>query len=76
MGIEAGAENDEQLRREADLHLPLQRLAEAATRAGVGTLIVTRLQPPPLFDQQYLTAVRENFAGFASIAQECDEAAP
>lgn len=76
MGIEAGAENAEQLRREAALHLPLQRLAEAATRAGVGTLVVTRLQPPPLFDQQYLTAVRENFAGFASIAQECDEAAP
>jgi ribonuclease Z len=76
MGIEAGAENAEQLRRDAALQLPLQRLAEAATRAGVGTLLVTRLQPPPLFDEQYRTAIREQFAGHAVIANECDEIAP
>ena len=76
MGIEAGAENAEQLRREAALQLPLQRLAEAAARAGVGTLLVTRLQPPPLFDEQYRTAVREQFTGNAVIAHECDEVAP
>lgn len=76
MGIEAGAENAEQLRREAALLLPLQRLAGAAARAGVGTLLVTRLQPPPLFDEQYRTAVREQFAGNAVIAHECDEVAP
>jgi ribonuclease Z len=76
MGIEAGAENAEQLRREAALQLPLQRLAESATRAGVGTLMVTRLQPPPLFDEQYRTAVREQFVGRTVIAHECDEIAP
>lgn len=76
MGIEAGAANAEQLRRDAALQLPLERLAEAATRAGVGTLLVTRLQPPPLFDEQYRTAARENFAGRAVIASECDEVAP
>lgn len=76
MGIEAGAENAEQLRREAALRLPLQRLAETATRAGVGTLLVTRLEPPPLFDEQYRTAVREQFAGRTVIAHECDEIAP
>ena len=76
MGIEAGAENAEQLRREAALQLPLPRLAEAATRAGVGTLLVTRLQPPPLFDEQYRTAVREHFDGRTAIAHECDEIAP
>lgn len=76
MGIEAGAENAEQLRREAALQLPLQHLAEAATRAGVGTLLVTRLQPPPLFDEQFRTAVREQFEGRIVIARECDEIAP
>ncbi|RIL02204.1 MAG: hypothetical protein DCC71_16675 [Proteobacteria bacterium] len=74
--IEAGAENPEQLRREAALHLPLARLAEAATRAGVGTLVVTRLEPPPLFDEQYRTTVRTQFRGEVWIASECAQIAP
>ena len=73
MAIEAGAENADQLRREAALDLPLEQLAAIATRAGVGTLVVTRLEPPPLFDEQFQTAIREQFRGRAVIAEECDE---
>jgi ribonuclease BN (tRNA processing enzyme) len=76
MAIEAGAENAEQLRREATLDLPLERLASIATRAGVGTLVATRLEPPPLFDEQFATAIREQFRGRAVIATECDEITP
>lgn len=76
MAIEAGAENADQLRREAKLQLPLERLAEVATRAGVGTLVVTRLMPPPLFDEQFKTAIRPAFAGEVRIGHECDELAP
>jgi len=76
MAIEAGAENAELLRRELPLHLPLARMAEIATRAGVGTLVLTRLQPPPLFDEQFKTAVREQFGGTTLVATECDEIAP
>lgn len=74
--IEAGAENPDQLRREATLHLPLAKLAEAATRAGVGTLVVTRLEPPPLFDAQYETALRTQFRGRIVIGTECAQATP
>jgi len=76
MAIDAGAENADQLRREAKLQLPLERLAEAATRAGVGTLAVTRLTPPPLFDEQFKTPMRDLFHGTLRIGHECDEIAP
>lgn len=76
MAIEAGAENADQLRREAKLQIPLEALADAATRAGVGTLVVTRLTPPPLFDEQFKTPIREAFRGDVRIAHECDEIAP
>jgi ribonuclease Z len=76
MAIDAGAENADQLRREAKLQLPLERLAEIATRAGVGTLAVTRLTPPPLFDEQFKTPMRDLFHGTLRIGHECDEIAP
>lgn len=76
MAIEAGAENADQLRREATLQLPLEELARIATRAGVGTLAVTRLTPPPLFDEQFKTALRDEFRGDIRIGHECDEIGP
>jgi ribonuclease BN (tRNA processing enzyme) len=76
MAIDAGAENAEQIRREAKLLLPLERLAEIATRAGVGTLAVTRLTPPPLFDEQFRTAIGDGFRGELRIGHECDELGP
>jgi ribonuclease BN (tRNA processing enzyme) len=74
--IEAGAENADQLRRDAKLLLPLDALAQAAARAGVGTLAITRLTPPPLFDEQFKTVAREHFPGEIRVAHECDEISP
>jgi ribonuclease Z len=76
MAIEAEAENPDQLRREAALLMPLEELADIATRAGVGTLVVTRLTPPPLFDEQFKTPIREAFRGEIRVAQECEEIQP
>jgi len=76
MAVDAGAENAELLRRDAALQLPLEGLAEIATKAGVGTLVVTRLTPPPLFDEQFKTAIRDLFRGEIRIAHECDEISP
>lgn len=76
MAIEGGAENAEQLRRDAKLLLPLEGLATSAAQAGVGTLVVTRLTPPPLFDEQFKTALRDGFPGEIVIAEECSEVSP
>ena len=76
MAIEAGAENADRLRVDARLQLPLEQLAAIATRSGVGTLVVTRLTPPPLFDEQFKTPIRDAFHGNVRIAHECDELAP
>jgi ribonuclease BN (tRNA processing enzyme) len=72
----AEAPDLDRLKREAALHLPMQKLGEIATRAGVGGLVVTRLQPAPLFEAQYETAVGTTFKGAAVIADECEEIAP
>jgi hypothetical protein len=54
----------------------MQELGAIATRAGVGMLVVTRLQAAPLFDAQYETAVGATFHGPAVIADECAEITP
>jgi ribonuclease Z len=73
MAIAAGAREPDRLRREAALHLPMPKVAEVAARAGVGTLVLTRLTPPPLFDQQYRTLVGEGYRGRIVVAHDCDE---
>ena len=76
MAEKAEAPALDRLKREAALHLPMQQLGEIATRAGVAALVVTRLQPAPLFEAQYQTAVGATFEGPAVIADECEEIAP
>ena len=44
--------------------------------ARVPLLVVTRLQPPPLFDAQYETAIGETYRGRVVIAGECTEITP
>jgi len=72
----ADAPDIDRLKREAALHMPMQELGAIATRAGVGMLVVTRLQAAPLFDAQYETAVGATFHGPAVIADECAEITP
>jgi ribonuclease BN (tRNA processing enzyme) len=72
----ANAPNIELLKREATLHMPLQEFGKIGMDARVPLLLVTRLQPPPLFDAQYETAVGETYRGRVVIAGECTEIAP
>jgi ribonuclease BN (tRNA processing enzyme) len=72
----ANAPNLSQLKREATLHMPLQEFGKIGMDARVPLLLVTRLQPPPLFDAQYETAVGETYRGSVVIAGECTEIAP
>jgi len=69
--IEAEAGDAERLRREADLHLALQRAGAAAERAGVPLLVLTRLRPPPLFDEQFRTFARAGYHGRVEVAHDC-----
>ena len=74
--IEAGAEDPERLRREADLHTDVVAIAEAAQRAGVGGLVLTRLRPPPLRGNQYSDPAAESFAGRIAVANDGDRYVP
>jgi len=70
--IEAGDPDAERLRREADLHLATGDVGRLAERAGVPLLVLTRLRPPPMFDQQLKTAIQTSFSGRVVIAEDCD----
>lgn len=74
--IEAGADDPERLRAEADLHRDLTDVAALAERAGILGLIYTRLRPPPLFDSQYKKPAAEHFGGTIAIAADGDEFKP
>jgi ribonuclease Z len=66
----------EGLRREAALHTSTHRVGELALRAGVRTLVLVRLRPPPLLDFQYTGLVGESFPGRVVIASDGDEFTP
>ncbi len=70
MAIEAGSDDAERLRREADLHLDLEEVAAIASRAGALGLVYTRLRPPPLFDSQYTEPASQHFGGQIAIAED------
>lgn len=70
--IEAGDPDSDRLRREADLHLATGAAGRLAQRAGIPLLVLTRLRPPPMFDQQFQTSVSEHFRGRVAIAGDCD----
>jgi len=66
----AGAERIEVLEREAGGHLRLEDVGTVASRAGVRTLVLTRLRPPPIFDLQNERVVAETFRGRVVVAQD------
>ncbi len=71
--IDAGGENTDRLKREAALHTDTARVGAIAQRAGVRTLVLVRLRPPPVFDIQYTRLVRESFRGNVVIASDGEE---
>ena len=61
------------LERESALHLHTDAVGALAQRAGVRTLVLVRLRPPPLFDFQYERLVGRTFDGRVVIAEDGQE---
>jgi ribonuclease BN (tRNA processing enzyme) len=66
----------EQLRREAALHTTLDAVGALARRAGVATLVLVRLRPPPVFALQITSVVDDTYDGRIEIARDGDEFTP
>jgi ribonuclease BN (tRNA processing enzyme) len=47
-----------------------------AARAGVGTLVLVRLRPPPVYDLQITSLVDDSFDGRIEIPDDGDEITP
>jgi ribonuclease BN (tRNA processing enzyme) len=73
MAIAAGDADAQRLRREANLHLPLEEAGRVAARAGVPLLVLSRLRPPPLFAREYRRAAAGAYRGQVAVAADCDE---
>jgi ribonuclease Z len=73
LGYEVG---DERLAREAAEHTTLQGVGALAQKAGVKTLVLVRLRPPPVYDLQITGVVNDNFEGHIVIAEDGDEVIP
>jgi ribonuclease Z len=73
LGIEDQADR---LARESRLHTALGDVGGLAARAGVGTLVLVRLRPPPVFDLQITTLVDDSYAGRIVIADDGSEITP
>ncbi|MBW2448159.1 MAG: hypothetical protein JRG83_19870 [Deltaproteobacteria bacterium] len=70
--IEEGADAD-QLHAEAAWLTALEDVGAIATRAKVGTLMLTRLRPPPLYDFMFGRIVGEDFDGPLIVAEDGEE---
>ena len=73
-GLEA--DRADVLRQEAEIHPRLESIGELAREMGIETLVLTRLRPPPVYDFQYESIVREDFDGRVVIADDGDEITP
>jgi ribonuclease BN (tRNA processing enzyme) len=66
----------DRLRNEAALHTSILDVGDLATQAQVGTLVLTRMRPPPFYDIQVSRVVRQSFAGTIVIPEDGDELTP
>lgn len=64
------------LEREARLHTSLESVGGLAARAGVETLVLVRLRPPPVYDFQITHLVDDDFDGRIVIPDDGDEIKP
>jgi ribonuclease Z len=74
--LEAGVRDPERVRREAELSTPLRETARLAEQAGVRTLVLVRLVPPPLLALQFRRVVGEHFSGRIVVAEDGEEITP
>lgn len=66
----------ERLRREAEMHTSLFDVGDLAKRAGVDTLVLTRVRPPPFFDLQITSTVAQSYDGAIELPSDADEYTP
>ena len=66
----------EQLAREARLHTTIDAVGALAQRAGVSTLVLVRLRPPPVLALQLTSQIDDSFAGRIVVADDGDEIRP
>jgi ribonuclease Z len=74
---EAGlAVTPEQLAREARLHTSIDAVGALAQRAGVSTLVLVRLRPPPVLAIQLTSQIDARFPGRIVVADDGEEIRP
>ena len=74
---EAGVLVDpERLQREADMHTSLFDVGDIAKRAGIDTLVLIKLRPPPFFDLQITGTVGQTWDGTVELPEDGDEYTP
>jgi len=66
----------EQLLREARLHTTIEAVGPLAQRAGVASLVLVRLRPPPVFAIQLTSQVDDAYQGRIVVADDGDEITP
>lgn len=66
----------ERLRREAELHAQIADVGTLAQRAGVATLALVRMRPPPAYDLQVTQRIADRFDGRVVVADDGDELRP
>jgi len=66
----------ERLDAERRLHTALDAVGGLASRAGVETLVLVRLRPPPIYDVQITSAVDDTFGGRIVVPEDGDEIRP
>lgn len=73
MAIQVGALDPKRLRKEASFRTPLETAGERARQAGVDSLALVRLRPPPLFAFQARDVAAKAFQGSILVPDDGDE---
>jgi len=69
-------EPPDQLLRAAREHTAIADVGAIAQRAGVDTLVLVRMRPPPVYDLQITSVVDDTFDGRIVIAEDGEEVTP
>jgi len=69
-------EDPELLLRAAREHTAIDAVGALAQRAGVKTLVLVRMRPPPVYDLQITSVVNDDFDGRIVIAEDGEEIIP
>ena len=69
-------EDPELLLRAAREHTAIDAVGALAQQAGVETLVLVRMRPPPVYALQITSVVNDTFDGRISIAEDGDEFTP